>query len=52
MAQGELVSTNLFQFYMEEVRWRTVLLSALDFMYIDQSGEPETDVIKDRLLKF
>ena len=40
MAQGELVSTNLFQLYMEEVDGESVLLSALDFMYIDQFGEP------------
>ena len=52
MAQGELVSTNLFQLYMEEVDGETVLLSALDFMSIDQFGEPQSEVIKDRLIKF
>jgi len=51
MAQGELVSTNLFQLYMEEVDGETVLLSALDFMSIDQFGEPQSEVIKDRLHK-
>jgi aspartate kinase len=51
MAQGELVSTNLFQLYMEEVNGETVLLSALDFMFIDADGEPRTDVIRERLGK-
>lgn len=51
MAQGELVSTNLFQLYMEEVDGHSVLLSALDFMYIDQYGEPKTEVIQNRLTK-
>jgi aspartate kinase len=51
MAQGELVSTNLFQLYMEEVDGHSVLLSALDFMHIDQYGEPRTEVIQNRLTK-
>ncbi len=51
MAQGELVSTNLFQLYMEELEVKTVLLSALDFMYIDQYSEPRSEVIKDRIGK-
>jgi len=51
MAQGELVSTNLFQLYMDEVDGESVLLSALDFMSIDQYGEPQPEVIKNRLAK-
>lgn len=50
MAEGELVSTNLFQLYMEE-NSGSVLLSALDFMQIDKFGEPVPSVIQDRLLK-
>jgi aspartate kinase len=50
MAEGELVSTNLFQLFMEE-NSNSVLLSALDFMHIDQYGEPNTNVIRDRLQK-
>jgi len=50
MAEGELVSTNLFQLYMEE-QSDSVLLSALDFMQIDKYGEPNTNVIQDRLSK-
>ena len=50
MAEGELVSTNLFQLFMEENN-KCVLLSALDFMHTDQYGEPNTNVIRDRLQK-
>jgi len=51
LAQGELVSTNLFQLYMEEIGENSNLISALDFMKIDANGEPEMDVIKERLSK-
>ncbi|MCP4883047.1 MAG: aspartate kinase [Flavobacteriales bacterium] len=51
MAQGELISTNLFQLYMDEVDGNSVLLSALDFMQIDQHAEPRTEVIQNRLSK-
>lgn len=50
MAEGELVSTNLFQLYMEE-QGGSELLSALDFMHIDKFGEPVPNVIQDRLSK-
>ncbi len=51
MAQGELVSTNLFQLYLEEIEVKSVLLSALDFMFIDRHSEPKSEVIKDRIGK-
>ncbi|MGI9532876.1 aspartate kinase [Lutimonas sp.] len=51
MAQGELVSTNLFQLYLEELALESALLSALDFMFIDQHGEPKSALIKDRISK-
>ena len=51
MAQGELVSTHLFQLYLDEKKRNSVLLSALDFMRIDQYDEPQSNVIQDRLNK-
>ena len=51
LAQGEIVSTNLFQLYLEELEESSQLLSALDFMSIDSNNEPESDSIKDNLLK-
>lgn len=41
LAQGELLSTALFHFYLEEINVDSVLLSALNFMRIDQNEEPD-----------
>lgn len=49
LAQGEVISTNLFQIYLEYVERPSVLLSALDFMRIDEHGEPDLDWIQRRL---
>lgn len=49
VAQGEIMSTQMFEAYMEEQGESSVLLSALDFMRIDADGEPELETI-DTLL--
>jgi len=49
LAQGELVSTNLFHLYLNELGVGNTLLSALDFMRIDQNAEPDLEVIEQRL---
>jgi aspartate kinase len=41
VAQGEIMSTQMFQVYLEEKGESSVLLPALDFMRIDTDGEPE-----------
>ena len=46
---GEVLSTNLFQLYLEEQNIKSQLVSALDFMSIDESGEPEIDRIGEQL---
>jgi len=45
LAQGELLSTNLFTFYNLENGIDAVLLPALDYMKIDENGEPEMPAI-------
>lgn len=50
LAQGELVSTYLFQILLEENQENSKLISALDFMRIDSSGEPVLDHIRVNLL--
>lgn len=40
LAQGELISTTLFHFYLSEIGVKSVLLPALDFMKIDEDNEP------------
>ncbi|MES2734243.1 MAG: aspartate kinase [Bacteroidota bacterium] len=40
LAEGELISTQLFQAYLEEIEVKSALLPALDFMRIDADDEP------------
>jgi len=49
LAQGELLSTKLFNVYLEEAGVQAVLVPALDFMSIDEFEEPEIPKIKIRL---
>jgi len=49
IAQGEIISTNLFQIYQTEIGINTKLLSALDFMSLDKFDEPDSETIKARL---
>lgn len=49
LAQGELISTALFHFYLSEIKISSVLLPALDFMRIDENDEPELAYIEKRL---
>ncbi len=49
LAQGELLSTKLFHTLLEELGISSVLLSALDFMSIDENSEPELGKISKRL---
>jgi aspartate kinase len=49
LAQGELISSALFQFYMEEKNIPSVLLPALNFMRIDRDQEPDQYYIRENL---
>ncbi len=49
LAFGEILSTNLFHHYLNEEVIDNTLLPALDFMSIDEEGEPEIDKIEKRL---
>lgn len=49
LAQGELLSTNMFQLYLEEQGISSILISALDFMRIDKNSEPDTAFIAENL---
>ena len=49
LAQGELLSTTLYHFYLTEIGIRSVLLPALDFMKIDEDNEPVIEYIGSRL---
>ena len=47
LAQGEIISTTLFHFHLKEIEIPSVLLSALDFMLIDEDKEPNIDYIRE-----
>ena len=49
LAQGELISTSLLQFYLEEQNIKSVLIPALNFMRIDKSLEPDEYYIRENL---
>jgi aspartate kinase len=51
LAQGELLSTAMFHYYLEEIKVSSVLLSALNFMRIDENEEPDLAFIEEHLRK-
>lgn len=51
LAQGELISTTLFHYYLEEKGVKNVLLPALEYMKIDEDNEPMLDYITEHLNK-
>ena len=51
LSQGELISTNLFNNYLNEIGKKSVLLPALEFVKTDKNGEPDTQFIQEELNK-
>lgn len=49
LAQGELLSTTMFQFYLQEMGENSCLLPALEYMKIDKNGEPDTHYIAENI---
>lgn len=49
LAQGELLSTAMEHFYLEEIGIDSALLPALNFMRIDENDEPDMKFIEDNL---
>jgi aspartate kinase len=49
LAQGELLSTALFHYYLEEIGVESVLLPALNFMRIDANDEPDMAYIETNI---
>lgn len=49
LAQGELISSSLLHFFLEESGTPSVLLPALEFMRLDENGEPDSDYIQKNL---
>ncbi len=51
LAQGELLSTAMFELYLKEIGENCALLPALDYMRIDKNAEPDTAFIAENLDK-
>ncbi|MCX6329293.1 MAG: aspartate kinase [Bacteroidia bacterium] len=51
LAQGELISTSLFQHLLKEKNIKSVLLPALNFMRIDKDGEPDYFYIEENITR-
>lgn len=51
VSKGELISTNLMYLYMLEQDMNVALVSALDFMMVDENGEPDFNYIGEKLNK-
>jgi len=51
LAQGELMSTKLFNFFLEERGVKSALLPALEFMRINRDEEPDMDYIREHIAK-
>ena len=49
LAQGELISTALFQFLLEEIGIPSVLLPALNFMRLNENAEPDMKLISENI---
>jgi len=49
LVQGELISTALLNYYLEEQKIKSVIIPALNFMRIDKSLEPDEYYIKESL---
>jgi aspartate kinase len=52
LAQGELLSTALMDFYLKEQNYNSMLLPALDFMRTNENGEADCPFIKENLNVF
>ncbi len=49
VGQGEILSTNMVTFYMQEQGINAVLLPALEFMRTDKNGEPDLEYIREKI---
>lgn len=49
LAQGELISTNMFNLYLQESGIKSILLPALEYMRTDKDSEPDCVFIRENL---
>jgi aspartate kinase len=49
LAQGEMMSTHFFLYYLQEIGKKASILPALDFMKINGDNEPDSGYIKENI---
>lgn len=49
LSKGELLSTNMMNFYLQEQGVKSILIPALEFMRTDKNNEPDTPYIQKKL---
>lgn len=49
IAQGEVISTTIFHFFLQEKGVKNILISAFDFMFLDGNEEPDLKKISKKL---
>ena len=49
LAQGELISTTMMNYYLQECGVKSILLPALEYMRTDKNAEPDPVYIKEKL---
>lgn len=52
LAQGELMSTKLFHLHLKEISIKAMLIPALEVVSLDEHGEPDIELIANRLNSF
>ncbi|MBL4605278.1 MAG: aspartate kinase [Flavobacteriaceae bacterium] len=50
IAQGEFISTNIFQFFLQDNKFQSSLISALDFMSLNKNNEPTVPLISKKII--
>ncbi len=50
LSKGELISTALFSYYLEQIGHQPILLPALDFMRLDEHSEPNIPYTTEHLM--
>lgn len=49
LSQGEIMSTNMVTNYLKEIGVHVFLIPALDYMRVDEAGEPDLTYIREKL---
>ncbi len=49
LAQGELLTSAIFTFYLKELGYKAQLINIPDFMFIDENGKVDTNKLREKI---